>query len=180
LLSQLVQGDRHRTKRQPLGISQRKGTPGSVPELGIEDRRFQRYGTGNGGVIGVGSLDPQPAGGEPPPAKSPPQTFTQQPQYGMKDAEIVGITGQSVSQMEFGLLFRREYRTRIDPSRSHPEHPAFPSEDGTECALWNICDFADALELIVFQPYPHTGLELRQHLERLRGQKLPFIPDRDI
>jgi hypothetical protein len=56
-----------------------------------------------------------------------------------------------------------------------PKYSAVPPEDGTERALGNGCDLTDEIELIILQPYAHTGVELGQYLEWLGSEKASFV-----
>ena len=55
-----------------------------------------------------------------------------------------------------------------------------PAENSAERVLGNSCHLTDEIELIIVQPLAQTGIELGQHLERMRSEKTSLIPCWDI
>ena len=88
----------------------------------------------------------------------------------MQHAEIVGVGGQRVGDVKLGLPLGRQHRARIDAARLRPERAAGAAEDGAERALGDGGDLADEIELIVVEPAAHPGVELGQHVERMRAR----------
>ena len=89
----------------------------------------------------------------------------------MQHAEVVGVGGQRVRHVELGLPLGRQHRPRIDAAGLRPERAAGAAEDGAERALGDGRDLADEIELVVVEPAAHPGVELGQHVERMRREK---------
>jgi hypothetical protein len=170
-LHQPIQRERHRPHGQSLRIGQRKGPACGIPQLRIEHSGRERNSTDGSGVVGVYGLQPEPAGGEtarPDPAA---ETLAHGPEHRMQNAEVVGIGGQGMDHVELGLPLRREHRPGIDSLGPGPKHPAAAAKDRAEGAFGYSRDFADEIELVILQPSPHSGIELGQHVERLRREE---------
>jgi hypothetical protein len=73
------------------------------------------------------------------------------------------------------LPFRREHRPGIDAACSCPEQETPAPEDRSERAFGNSRDLADEIELVILQPDSHTGIQLGQYIEWVRGKKFPLF-----
>jgi hypothetical protein len=172
---QPIERERHRPDGQALGVSQRKGSAGGVPQLRIEHGRAKRNSACNGGVVGIGGLEQEASGGEPPPADPAAQALGHSAKDGMQDAEVVGVGGKSVDQVELRLPLGRKHRPWVDTLGPGAEDPTPAAEHGAERALGDGRHLADQIELIVFQPHSNAGVELGKHIEGVGCEKTPLF-----
>ena len=154
-----------------MRIGQREGSAGGIVELGVERGGADRERARDGGMIGVGGVDPEPAGGEPGPAETAAQPLGQRAKQRVQRAEIVGVGDEGVRQTELGQPLGRQHRTGVDPAGPRPQHPAGAAEDGAERALGDDRDLADEIELIVIQPAADAVGQLGQELDGDRREK---------
>jgi len=179
-LHDAIERERHAPHREPLGVGQGKRPPGGFPQLHVEHRRPERHRPRDVGVIGVGGLDPEPAGHEAAMPEPTAQTLAHDAQQMEQHAEIVGVGGQRVGQMEFELLLGGQHRPGVDPARPRPQGPAGAAEHGAQRGLRNGGDLADQLELVVVEPAPHAGMQIGQHVEGMGSEKSRLGAARDL
>ena len=160
-ISNSIQRERHRAHGKAARVGLREAAARAVPQLGVERGGVERHGAGDGGVVVVGGLDPEPARHQPALAEPAAQPLAQHPQQRMQHAEIVGVGGEGVGDVELGAALGRQHGARVDAAGPRPQRAAGAAEDGAERALGDGRDLADELELVVVEPAAHPGVAAR-------------------
>ena len=97
-LLQPVHRHRHRPYRQRFALARPNARRAASQSSRVERGGAKRDGAGDGGVVGVGRLHPEPAGGEPPRRSRRPEPLGHEAQQRVQHAEVVGVGGQGVLQ----------------------------------------------------------------------------------
>src|SRR5947207_2564954 len=121
---------------------------------------MERHAAGDGGVVVVRGLDPEAARDQAALPEAAAQTLSYDPQQRMQHAEIVGVGGERMGDVELGAALGREYRARIDAAGPRPQRASRASEDGAERALGDGRHLADQLELVVVETAADFGMEV--------------------
>ncbi len=99
---QPIQRERHRAHGEAAAVDPREAAARGVPELGVERGGVERHGAGDGGVVVVRGLDPEPPRDQATAAEPAAQPLAQHPQQRMQHAEVVGVGGEGMGDVELG------------------------------------------------------------------------------
>jgi hypothetical protein len=98
--TKLIQPQRHCTNGKTFRESQGKGSLRHFPELRVEHGGTELETAYCRGIVGVGELQAEPARRQPPLPQPVSQPLAHQPEQREKNVKIIGVSGQSMSQVK--------------------------------------------------------------------------------